>query len=411
MALTINDQPDQFTPAFSPMPFVVFSTNNSSANFKYIADIYVSGVTSPTYIRVESAAHPTSGRGFFDIGEVIRKYVTSNIGILNSDIEQNINSYAAYEVKFGEQYGASGSVTVYPSITVTGTKFAFNGVVDFIGFRTYTQTPYLVNNSSTIAFLTSGTTTQSVQPVGSRSLHWMCNQNSAAEDVYIETFNSGGTSEGSYFIANPYNVISGNDDRFLRVAIGTRDLLATGTAVAITGGFPIITSRVSYYIVYIRDLAGTRRTQIMRYNIDRNCYKFAVRTLHWRNKLGGMDSFDFTLKADQPTDIERTMYRRLIGSYSTGVWQYNSSDAGEADYHVKINDRISLITNYTTEAEANWLMTDLLESGEVYYEYSSTELLRVRVLNKSYTKYEAATGELFQLVIELQFAYQRYGNI
>lgn len=410
MALTINDQPDQFTPAFSPMPFVVFSTNNSSANFKYIADIYVSGVTSPAYIRVESAAHPTSGRGFFDIGEVIRKYVGADFSLSDTEFQVATNGFAAYEVKFGEQYGASGSVTVYPNITVTGTKYAFNGVVDFIRFRNYAQNDYLMTSTNVTAFLSSGTTQRSVTTSGYRRLHMMTNTTNVIHRAICNTYNSAGTLIGNYRLDNAMPVISANEDRFQRVCVGTADFAVAGWT-PVSGSLPVITSSVSYYTIHIEDVSGNRRTEMVRFNIDRNCYKFDTRTLHWRNKLGGFDSFDFTLKADQPTDIERTMCRRLIGSYSTGTWTYNSSDVGEADYHIKINDRISLITNYITEAEANWLMADLLESGEVYYEYSATELLRVRPLNKTYTKYEAATGELFQLVVELQFAYQRYGNI
>ena len=45
MAITIQQQPDLYTPVYNPMRFVIQSSNNTSANFKYVVDLYVSGVS------------------------------------------------------------------------------------------------------------------------------------------------------------------------------------------------------------------------------------------------------------------------------------------------------------------------------------------------------------------------------
>jgi hypothetical protein len=75
--------PYQFTaayqspaPVFNPMPFVVESPNNVNANYKYICDIYISGVTGFTRLLIN--ADPIAGVGAFLVNQVLRSRVTSD---------------------------------------------------------------------------------------------------------------------------------------------------------------------------------------------------------------------------------------------------------------------------------------------------------------------------------------------
>jgi hypothetical protein len=70
-------------------------------------------------------------------------------------------AHVIYELKFGEQYGASGSIVNYTDTLVTGTLYGFNGSLDsqdwlnYLGFTytmllqfnesSFTKTKYILN--------------------------------------------------------------------------------------------------------------------------------------------------------------------------------------------------------------------------------------------------------------------------
>lgn len=407
MAITINDQPDQYTPAFSPVPFVVTSTNTAQANFKYIADIYVSGVSG--FIRVEKAPHPTTGRALFDISRELSRYVASDIDKTLYGFQQCDNSYVAYEVKFGEQYGASGSITNYTSLTVTGTKYAWNGVLDFADFIGYSQISYVVGSSSA-RFLTNAPETQYVRSTGNRFLHMMSSQAGAIYKMQIYTFDSSGTQIDNFEISNNFQAIAQNDYRFNRFGVGPLQLNQITGGFFLVGAQPIITASVASYVVNIATSGGVGMSNSITYNITNPCATFTPQTLHWRNKLGGFDSFDFNLRNDWPTDIERASFRRIYATYSTGTWSYAPGSIGEADYSIRARDRIILTSDFLSDAQALWLQQDLLESGEVYID-ESAGLFAVKPMASGYSRHQSASGELFVLTVELQRSYQRYANI
>ncbi len=69
MAINITHEPQEWTPVYNEMRFVVGSTNTAQPNFRYVADIYVSGVAG--YTRLTCDSNVITGYGTFDISNVI----------------------------------------------------------------------------------------------------------------------------------------------------------------------------------------------------------------------------------------------------------------------------------------------------------------------------------------------------
>ena len=89
MATTISVTPPVYSPAYNDCVFVVTSDKKTQANFRYIADVYVSG---EFFIRLPLLPHPTYGSGAFNIGRIIETFVNSDISKTTYGFQQNLNS-------------------------------------------------------------------------------------------------------------------------------------------------------------------------------------------------------------------------------------------------------------------------------------------------------------------------------
>src|SRR3990167_1659342 len=83
MAITLQSSPATYSPAYNPIWAVVSSTNTAQANFQYVCDVYITGVTfagGATFLRLTCPIDPTYSRGIFNISPVLQRILTSDIG-------------------------------------------------------------------------------------------------------------------------------------------------------------------------------------------------------------------------------------------------------------------------------------------------------------------------------------------
>ncbi len=131
MAITVYNTPASYAPAYNQMIFTLSSTNSAQPNFRYIADIYVNG--SSDYTRLEVGKNPSNNYGTFDVSGIIQNFLSRDADDNTTTFKQCQNSIASYQVKFGEQYGASSGITNYTNL-VTQSGYAYNGVFDSLSF-------------------------------------------------------------------------------------------------------------------------------------------------------------------------------------------------------------------------------------------------------------------------------------
>lgn len=217
MALTIQQQPDIWTPAYNPMVFVLDSNNNAQPNFRYVADIYVSGSTG-RQLRMLASASPTLSQGVFDVSPIISTFLGEledsingfNINKTTNGFGLAASSMVAYEVKFGEQYGATLAITTYPDITVTGTKYTFNGCYDTATWSGYDFTTFdgtAISVESTGLTLNRLPVTSTYQLTGyiDRYIHYITNAAAKVSRAVITTFDQNGSQIATGTITNPYS--------------------------------------------------------------------------------------------------------------------------------------------------------------------------------------------------------------
>ena len=109
MSVSITQQPTSPNVANTKLLYVVSSSLTSNPQYKYVADVFLSG-SSTRLDRLKTIPNPTGG-GIFDISvEVINNLDYDNNWKATSTL--NTGSSKIFIVKFGEEYGTSPSSSV-----------------------------------------------------------------------------------------------------------------------------------------------------------------------------------------------------------------------------------------------------------------------------------------------------------
>lgn len=392
MSLTIIQQPSKFSPAYNPLMFVSSGTNNTQTNYKYIFDVFFSGASAYTF-RTKVLPRP-DGYGLFDASPIVRDYVGSNIAIQispNEGFKKNSKSYQEFSVQFGEEYGSP--FVDYPNLASSGVIYAFNGVFDFLDFSTFNTDTYVIQKGKVRNFLTN-IPRANATVIGSSENAWLYMQTDTINAINVLNIN---TNDGGLFqITNPYNLLASEDERFLRIPCGTKNLNLTGQT--------IITANTTSYTLVIKDDSGiTSTTETFSFKVQDPCTPYTLYRLHWLNKLGGFDSFTFSRLSQKLTDITRPMFKKSSGSVTNKGWSYNNYDRGENNYHNTFKDKLVLNSDFITEAQATWLK-ELMTSPVVYLDDATYGLVAVNITDGSYESFQKTKDKLFNLVINLVYS-------
>lgn len=381
MAITLQQSVDAWMPVYNPIEFVMDSSNVGQPQFKYIADVYVSG--SSGYFRMVCDSDPSFNQGYFNIARCLESYLgAGNQSIDNFDITKTgsgfqlaANSWVTYEVKFGEQYESGGAVTTFPNLTVTGTLQAYNAA--------YNTDQWLDYNGNNVTLEAGGgwlnvmTTPQTYSfdnTYNDRYLHFITTTSGTAYFAEVNTYNSAGGLIQTAKIQNAYEAVSNYSHKRQYFMAGARALNA---ATLYSGSQPVIDSSVAYYTVDLVDFTGlyyTTNTEFQ-FNNDNSCYneRYAF-TLHWLNTKGGFDSYQFTMISKYKTKKMNDTYRRKLGTMANNSYTYTKQDAGVIVHDTRIQARYELTSNWVS-LDDSYMLMGLIESPVVFID-TGTALLR-----------------------------------
>lgn len=403
--ITIQQQPGLWSPIYNPMVFILDSTNTAQSNFKYIADVYVTGTSG--YVRLAVDADPTYNQGLIDIHRIVESYVSSNPGLkaLNG-FEKASNSAIAYEVKFGEQYGVASAVTTYPMLTVTDTKFAFNAAYDTDDWLDFDGVNISIEDTG--GMLTDQPMIRTTTAIGNEDnyIHYITNTSGAVYFAEINTYDSASALIGTYRIENAYQAVASYDERRMIFYSGVRALNA---ATLYSGVQPVIWSKVYYYTIDLIKYNAPYQYNQITYMIADNCLNDRIPlSLHWKNYKGGFDTYQFDRINKYKTETKKTSYEKKLGSMTNDAWSYAKSDAGKVAMDTKVQGRYELQSDWTVLADSYFLM-GLIESPEVYFD-DGVGFIRVDVISpttaelKSYSLGDTDFSTL-KVIIELSNEY------
>jgi hypothetical protein len=364
------------SPSLQDTLWHIFDSNITSADLKYVMDIYVGGTQQ---VRVKLYPEPTTGIGYFDAGPIVRntmtyEWLTPNNNVLMCQPSVSGQVAQTYQYRIGEETSgvttlnlASGSVTAYNFVPPTFKR----KVTDLSAYNGKAMT----NRPTTIEY-------------------------SLGENLYIPC------KDVSGLVVSTYNANN------LKIADTTYSLGGTKAFAQLNIGSPalnnptsVITSAVKYYLVQIGSSS---------YQVNINCNpKYTSYNLHFMNHLGMFDTAKFDLASRLTMDVSRKSFTKRDYSLGASAVSYydanNKYVSSKIDYLNKKDHSYKLTMNAPTDAEYEWL-AELIDSPQVYFELDGY-FYPVSIKNNSYEYSKYVNNRLRVLEVDIDINQTRYSQL
>jgi len=383
MAITKVTVPDDFIGAFNQVVYKISSNNTAQPNFNFIVDIKET-TTSTLLARLKYPKQPAVTDLTFDIGDVLKNSVSYDF--LNAQaayVAANTNSRLKYYVEFRELYDVATVPTLSAVLasdpatpSASSYKFATNAIFDFEDF---TPTSYINCNVSGFGFLNANTSVnENIEITQNKILTFFDPNRIVAKIVLL----SGSTVVQSITLPAKEHLFNINAGKWI---IDTSGLtLANET-----------------YVVQLKT-SGDVLLATKTFTYTPQCSNYSTVRLHWLNKLGAFESFNFIMNSRKSEDIERKQFKAALPI------GYLKSDRLKTNFNTTINDKISINSDWISE-EQSILLEQLATSPAIYLERSATNFVAVNITNQNYEiKKYLDDRKLFNLSFDIEYTYSRY---
>jgi hypothetical protein len=385
MAITIISSPNQFMAAYNQIPYTVSSNNTAQPNFNFIVDVNETGGANNPLARLKYPAQPSSNQLTFDVGNVVKNYVSYDFGnALAARIAANTKSRLNYFVQFRELYDVSGVPTLSgvlasdpPTPSSSVFKLGSNAIFDF---EDYTPTAYIGCNVSGFGFLNADLNEpEQIEPTQNRILTFF-DPNRIVTKIELSANGIGPVT---------YNVTLPPNEYLFNINAG-KYLFDLYPAIS----FPTT--------ILIRLIAGSVVVAEKGFTTNTDCSQYETVRLHWMNKLGGFEAFNFNKNTINAMTIDRKQFKAPLPI------GYSQSDRLKTNYNTTINDKITINSDWISE-EQSALFEQLATSPIIYLERSATDFISVNILNAEYEiKTFLTDRKMFNVTFEIEYSYSRY---
>jgi hypothetical protein len=370
--MTITHYPPAYASVHDDLVFTVTDPHTADPatypNYKFIADVYVNSVQ---VARLKKAPNPVTNVGVFDVSPVVRNYIQAVFKPTLNTVSFNLvvnEFYIDLQVKFGEEYSFtsfyninnSANQSVYNNYNrqLFGTDSSLAAKVDLVASNMPLKQSVYSNQSFSFLSVFSFASTVDF------SIH--------AQTGGTYSFGTSGPTSNNMFILN-----------FAPLAINAD---APGT----------IKPADSYYDVTVN---GDK----YRYYII--CEpQYDIYELHFLNQYGGYDTKLFSKVSRTNVNIQRSSFGVLPYAVDSGgdVSYYSGQVYNETvhNYANQFTERLTLNSNFLTDAEYEWLY-DLLVSTQVYIYYNGF-FKSVTVTDNNYELKKRVNDNLTNLTITVE---------
>lgn len=408
MALTIPNFPVTYSSANDDL---VATCKEPSlyqlTNFKFICDIYIGGIK---VAQLKSFPNPVTTFGVFNIGNVVRNYVNSNLTYLPFTAGVRVDKFTSHttlvECKFGFEYGAIVSQFLNQE---TRSAYYTNTYNKRKGFN-ITSTPILTSKVDNYATNRPTAKTNIFLPSAG-----------VAAPLLVPFYN------GDVYPTSPQNlilttVVTKNDGTVVTASTITStnsaidytmiqfDLspLAINTALGIT----LIDSTTLKYYVSIGIVSAGGTTPVLSPTFFPYCEaKYEVFTLVFLNQYGGYDSYHFSKKSTRQFDSTKKSYQRIpyMIEPTTGVMSYVQISGGTSSkvfventivYDSQFKETMTLNTDIIDEANYEWL-SELVISPSVFI-FLNDSFYPVLIKESNYDFKKKINDKVFNLTLNIE---------
>ena len=403
MAVIVQSQPEAYGLAHNDNPFVFFSTAyTATQRFKvvvlpstYPTDPALSTVRVYPRVGITSGGTVQLNKAYYDPSRILQTQMAAQVSIPSANhatlFDAN-NIHFEYAL-FIQEEDLVGGVYVLGSSYISSIKGVWNGVRNKIDWLTFDYTDYDMKSSvGGKKFLTDAPRTQYINSNQSAFLYFLSSTTTITR-LFIKSYDANGSLIVSTHISNPTSYT------YTMAACGTYDITNSDPSTWNSSNAAAFFNGAAYYTV---NTSGIADNEIVTFYIDSKCSKYTPIRLHWLNRLGGFDSFNFNLKSTEDEDIKRASYKQEEHNFTGTSWEYTKASRGTTDYHIQTQQKLTVNTDYLTEAESTW-MNDLFTSPVIYQEVNN-ELIAMSGKPKRIKKQTSLNDKLMQYEFEMDYS-------
>ena len=410
MALTIQDQPTTNIPepSFAPIEYLVNSTNTSESGFKVIASLFTDPTGDNTKIAtLQLNTIPSATQVVTDIQNIIQSFVSSDYSVLagdTTDISQS--ALKDFKIAFQEYYsgalqGSAVSGNTFDSWNSSpkyiewadlsgSTKDYYNWSIEDASSETdkeflngFEQDAEWFNLGKSNNFL-------KVRSTQKYQASWiMRGGNSDVYKIYLLTM------DDTFSTILQTTMTAANTAGLYTLDVGASEIASHSWDTT-----PVMTN-VKYYALRILNFTeDVWATKTIMFEIDDCENTYTDYELHWLNRKGGYDSFVFSGKSNQTTNITKNFAKyntRTIGASSI---THNTYVQRKRAFHTSLKDNYALNSRLLKDFEVEGL-EDLFSSPEVFWKNGSN-FMAVNVTGSTFEHAKSENGQVYSMEVSME---------
>ncbi len=421
MAITIHQQPYEFTALKQKLIVVATSSNIGQPGFRYVIEVSNGTTTNTFYVQPN-----INGALVFDLNPVVAQAM--DLGVNSTDSVPSL--FASTTVQ-----DAAESRNILGISTIIKEGYEVLGVFTVQAIEYPLDGSALINaafqisdgfnpNPATHFALTSGT---------SYIMSDLVRSTYAMDDV-LTKYSLGANTIGITAFADDYGVLTVPTDNGARLTgnaiteVTIQQFDASGAPVqsnfitcTIAAGtinhLPLLPGNIedafgldadwNHYLLNFRNAGGNPCARsIAVFKADDEC-RFEKIRLGWTNSRGGWDYFNFTKRNEESYSVERKRYRKVVGNYGTAdettAFGFNTYDRGLTERSPFVEKMMRIRTDYLTEGQFEYLK-NLIYSESVYIIGADGSATPVVIESNNYVAIKTRSYAKTDLELTLKFS-------
>lgn len=406
MAITIDEQPYQYTPIGQRLMIVASSTNVANAGFRFVFDF------GSFQVNVQPNA---ANKGILDLAPIFREQLQHDATQHFQTTGTENTSVAFISCTIKEGWLIDGV------FTVSGSGMA--DIDDVYAFLAEYQVADGYKPDPNTRYALDGTTKYAMSERTKDTHKWIeaAGRGLSDEYVYIPTrmadwgvlYAPSATalladSDFDIAVITSYDntdtiidtiplSIANNNSIVNIVAAFYQNVAATGIDLTGAKYYTIQFGKETLFPVYV----PASRVYCF-YLVADDCRFDNVR-LGWTNTCGGVDYFNFTKKSELSFNYDRKQYQKVVGTYNASTFGFNTYDRGTTDRYVTTTKGLQINSDWVSVGEFNLLQT-LCRSNDVFIINDDGTQTPVLVDTQNFVIKDERYSKLYNVTLNLKYS-------
>ena len=407
MAITINDQPYEYTPVGQRLMLVASSDNVANAGFRFVFDF------GSFQVNVQPNA---ANKGILDLAPIFRESLQHDASLLTTSADAENTSVAFISCTIKEGWLVDGVFTVSGSgMADIDDVYAFLAEYQVSdGYKPNPNTRYALDGITKYAMSERTIDTHKWSEAAARGL--------SSNFVYISTRVADygvlyAPSSTALLADSDFDIVvfSSYDDDDVLIDTQFLTLESNPSGVNVIGAFyanidlwgGLDLTGAKYYTIQIgKEIAFPVYTPASRvycfYIVPDDC-KFDNVRLGWTNTCGGTDYFNFTKKSELSFNYDRKQYQKVVGAYNESTFSFDTFDRGMTDRYVTTTKGLQINSDWVSVGEFNLLQT-LCRSNDVYIINDDGTMTPVLVDTQNFVIKDERYSKLYNVTLNLKYS-------